>query len=77
MTYFFDLVMLDKTNNTLSALHKNINTGSSVIIIYIVFSSPGHCHDANTGQPPRGLQFTLGHMSDVVMDTIVMANLVS
>lgn len=36
----------------------------------------GHCHDANTGQPPRGLQFTLGtNMSDVVMDTIVMANL--
>lgn len=36
----------------------------------------GHCYDANTGQPPRGLQFVLGtNSSDVVMDTIVMANL--
>ncbi|KAL4220092.1 UDP-glucose:glycoprotein glucosyltransferase 1 [Mactra antiquata] len=36
----------------------------------------GHCYDANTGQPPRGLQFILGtNTSDVVMDTIVMANL--
>ncbi|KAL5004908.1 hypothetical protein ScPMuIL_018364 [Solemya velum] len=36
----------------------------------------GHCHDATTGQPPRGLQFTLSAKNNpVVMDTIVMANL--
>lgn len=38
----------------------------------------GHCFDVTTGQPPRGLQFTLGTASDPVrVDTIVMANLVS
>lgn len=37
----------------------------------------GHCFDVSTGQPPRGLQFTLGTASDpVLVDTIVMANLV-
>ncbi|XP_071839309.1 UDP-glucose:glycoprotein glucosyltransferase 1-like isoform X2 [Apostichopus japonicus] len=36
----------------------------------------GHCFEQNTGQPPRGLQFTLGTKSDPVqVDTIVMANL--
>ncbi|KAL1021949.1 hypothetical protein UPYG_G00020290 [Umbra pygmaea] len=36
----------------------------------------GHCFDVSTGQPPRGLQFTLGTTSDpVIVDTIVMANL--
>uniref|UniRef100_A0A8C1EHC6 UDP-glucose ceramide glucosyltransferase-like 1 n=1 Tax=Cyprinus carpio carpio TaxID=630221 RepID=A0A8C1EHC6_CYPCA len=36
----------------------------------------GHCFDVTTGQPPRGLQFTLGTASDpVIVDTIVMANL--
>ncbi|XP_015216779.2 UDP-glucose:glycoprotein glucosyltransferase 1 isoform X1 [Lepisosteus oculatus] len=36
----------------------------------------GHCFDVTTGQPPRGLQFTLGTTSDpVIVDTIVMANL--
>lgn len=38
----------------------------------------GHCFDLSTGQPPRGLQFTLGMSQDPLMyDTIVMANLVS
>lgn len=38
----------------------------------------GHCYDVTTGQPPRGLQFTLGTSSSpVIVDTIVMANLVS
>lgn len=38
----------------------------------------GHCFDVTTGQPPRGLQFTLGTKTNPVMvDTIVMANLVS
>ncbi|XP_064360673.1 UDP-glucose:glycoprotein glucosyltransferase 2 isoform X3 [Dromaius novaehollandiae] len=36
----------------------------------------GHCFDVTTGQPPRGLQFTLGTKNNPVMvDTIVMANL--
>ncbi|XP_067890497.1 UDP-glucose:glycoprotein glucosyltransferase 1 [Heterodontus francisci] len=36
----------------------------------------GHCFDVTTGQPPRGLQFTLGMKHNpVMMDTIVMANL--
>ncbi|XP_064502087.1 UDP-glucose:glycoprotein glucosyltransferase 2 isoform X7 [Pseudopipra pipra] len=36
----------------------------------------GHCFDVTTGQPPRGLQFTLGTKNNpVVVDTIVMANL--
>lgn len=38
----------------------------------------GHCFEQNTGQPPRGLQFTLGTKAEPVqVDTIVMANLVS
>ncbi|MFH4973666.1 hypothetical protein AB6A40_000375 [Gnathostoma spinigerum] len=36
----------------------------------------GHCFDEQSGNPPRGLQFTLGTPTDPVMyDTIVMANL--
>uniref|UniRef100_A0AAR2JMD2 UDP-glucose ceramide glucosyltransferase-like 1 n=1 Tax=Pygocentrus nattereri TaxID=42514 RepID=A0AAR2JMD2_PYGNA len=36
----------------------------------------GHCFDLSTGQPPRGLQFTLGMKQNPLMqDTIVMANL--
>ncbi|XP_044147949.1 LOW QUALITY PROTEIN: UDP-glucose:glycoprotein glucosyltransferase 1-like [Bufo gargarizans] len=36
----------------------------------------GHCFDVSTGQPPRGLQFTLGTATHpVIVDTIVMANL--
>ncbi|XP_043547391.1 UDP-glucose:glycoprotein glucosyltransferase 2 isoform X1 [Chiloscyllium plagiosum] len=36
----------------------------------------GHCFDVTMGQPPRGLQFTLGMKHNPVMvDTIVMANL--
>lgn len=38
----------------------------------------GHCYDITTGQPPRGLQFTLGTSTKpVIVDTIVMANLVN
>lgn len=38
----------------------------------------GHCLDIKTQQPPRGLQFTLGTKNQsVIVDTIVMANLVS
>uniref|UniRef100_A0A8C5A477 UDP-glucose ceramide glucosyltransferase-like 1 n=1 Tax=Gadus morhua TaxID=8049 RepID=A0A8C5A477_GADMO len=36
----------------------------------------GHCFDLTTGQPPRGLQFTLGTgQRPLRQDTIVMANL--
>lgn len=39
----------------------------------------GHCFDEVTGNPPRGLQFELGPISNLesTVDTIVMANLVS
>ena len=40
----------------------------------------GHCYEADSGQPPRGLQFILGRTDkpdSAVFDTIVMANLVS
>eukprot|EP00795_Rhopilema_esculentum_P016308 gene16308-7695_t len=41
---------------------------------YIVIE--GHCQDAGSGAPPRGLQFTLGTQHKPEMfDTIVMANL--
>ena len=36
----------------------------------------GHCFETGTGNPPRGLQMTLGTKQEpVVVDTIVMANL--
>ncbi|XP_015835986.1 UDP-glucose:glycoprotein glucosyltransferase isoform X2 [Tribolium castaneum] len=36
----------------------------------------GHCFEATTGSPPRGLQITLGtERQPVIVDTIVMANL--
>lgn len=36
----------------------------------------GHCFEQSTGNPPRGLQFTLGNSKQpVLVDTIVMANL--
>ncbi|MPC29875.1 UDP-glucose:glycoprotein glucosyltransferase [Portunus trituberculatus] len=36
----------------------------------------GHCFEQSSGNPPRGLQFTLGNNNQPVMvDTIVMANL--
>ncbi|CAG2166772.1 unnamed protein product [Oppiella nova] len=36
----------------------------------------GHCFEQSSGNPPRGLQFTLGtNSTPVVVDTIVMANL--
>ncbi|XP_078077778.1 UDP-glucose:glycoprotein glucosyltransferase 1 isoform X2 [Mustelus asterias] len=41
---------------------------------YIILE--GHCFDVTTGQPPRGLQFTLGMKHNPAMvDTVVMANL--
>lgn len=36
----------------------------------------GHCFDATSGAPPRGLQITLGTEDNpIIVDTIVMANL--
>lgn len=44
----------------------------------ILTVSTGHCSDITSGQPPRGLQFTLGtNISKPLVDTIVMANLVN
>src|SRR2546430_10011327 len=34
----------------------------------------GHCFEQSTGNPPRGLQFVLSSGTDIVGDTIVMAN---
>ena len=46
-------------------------------IMALYFMILGHCQDAVTGAPPRGLQFTLGTKTRPDMfDTIVMANLV-
>lgn len=52
---------------------------------FLIFSSEyeleyllleGHCFEAMTGNPPRGLQITLGtEKQPVKVDTIVMANL--
>ncbi|XP_015109415.1 UDP-glucose:glycoprotein glucosyltransferase isoform X2 [Diachasma alloeum] len=35
----------------------------------------GHCFEATMGNPPRGLQITLGTETHAMVDTIVMANL--
>ncbi|KAA8582021.1 hypothetical protein FQN60_008761, partial [Etheostoma spectabile] len=62
----------------------NLNTPESWMVENIVAAEyelehlllEGHCFDVSSGQPPRGLQFTLGTASEpVIMDTIVMANL--
>ena len=43
----------------------------------MAFAASGHCFDATTMQPPRGLQFILGTPSHpAIVDTITMANLV-
>ncbi|KAK6167193.1 hypothetical protein SNE40_021285 [Patella caerulea] len=63
--YDLDNILLEEVENGVSADFE---------LEYILLE--GHCHDANTMQPPRGLQFILGTMSNpAIMDTIVMANL--
>ncbi|XP_029640881.2 LOW QUALITY PROTEIN: UDP-glucose:glycoprotein glucosyltransferase 1-like [Octopus sinensis] len=63
--YDLDNIMLEEASNGVSAEFE---------LEYLLLE--GHCHDSSSGQPPRGLQFTLGaNNSASLVDTIVMANL--
>ncbi|ELU12397.1 hypothetical protein CAPTEDRAFT_227323 [Capitella teleta] len=71
------LVESVKTHYDLDNIHlEEVERGvdSNFELEYLLLE--GHCYDSQTGQPPRGLQYTLGtktHPDQV--DTIVMANL--
>ncbi|KAM4625190.1 UDP-glucose:glycoprotein glucosyltransferase 1 [Polymixia lowei] len=63
--YDLDNIYLEEVENVVAAEYE---------LEYLLLE--GHCFDVSTGQPPRGLQFTLGTASEpVIVDTIVMANL--
>nr|XP_023674332.1 UDP-glucose:glycoprotein glucosyltransferase 1 isoform X2 [Paramormyrops kingsleyae] len=63
--YDLDNIYLEEVDGVVSAEYE---------LEYLLLE--GHCFDVTTGQPPRGLQFTLGTAADpVIVDTIVMANL--
>ncbi|XP_025065410.1 UDP-glucose:glycoprotein glucosyltransferase 1 isoform X3 [Alligator sinensis] len=63
--YDIDNIYLEEVDNIVAAEYE---------LEYLLLE--GHCYDITTGQPPRGLQFTLGTSTKpVVVDTIVMANL--
>ena len=50
----------------------------SLLWLHLLTDVSGHCYDSTSMQPPRGLQFILGTATrPAVVDTIVMANLVS
>ena len=62
----------DLDNIKLANVESNVH--SEFELEYLLLE--GHCFEAYTGNPPRGLQLTLGTKNQpVVMDTIVMANL--
>ncbi|XP_065924355.1 UDP-glucose:glycoprotein glucosyltransferase 1 isoform X1 [Magallana gigas] len=62
----------DLDNLLLEEVESGVNAEFALEYILI----EGHCSDVTTGQPPRGLQFTLGtNASKPSVDTIVMANL--
>ncbi|XP_078310602.1 UDP-glucose:glycoprotein glucosyltransferase 1-like [Crassostrea virginica] len=62
----------DLDNILLEEVESGVNAQFALEYILI----EGHCSDVSTGQPPRGLQFTLGmNVSKPLVDTIVMANL--
>lgn len=62
----------DLDNIKLENIEGNVN--SEFELEYLLLE--GHCFEAYTGNPPRGLQLTLGaDKHTVVVDTIVMANL--
>ncbi|KAJ6660860.1 hypothetical protein lerEdw1_017017, partial [Lerista edwardsae] len=64
-SYDLDNIHLKDVENVVSAEYE---------LEYLLLE--GHCFDVSTGQPPRGLQFTLGTKNHPVkVDTIVMANL--
>ncbi|KAG7261731.1 hypothetical protein CRUP_023718 [Coryphaenoides rupestris] len=79
----FQPEQLDPEELETATMHKILETTSlfqRAVYVYELeyLLLEGHCFDVSTGQPPRGLQFTLGTASQpVIMDTIVMANLVS
>ncbi|XP_069069835.1 UDP-glucose:glycoprotein glucosyltransferase 1 isoform X1 [Pleurodeles waltl] len=63
--YDLDNIYLDEVDSIVAAEYE---------LEYLLLE--GHCYDITTGQPPRGLQFTLGtSRNPVIVDTIVMANL--
>ncbi|XP_043348523.1 UDP-glucose:glycoprotein glucosyltransferase 1 isoform X5 [Dermochelys coriacea] len=63
--YDLDNIYLEEVDNRVAAEYE---------LEYLLLE--GHCYDIATGQPPRGLQFTLGTSANpVIVDTIVMANL--
>ncbi|OXB83408.1 UNVERIFIED_CONTAM: hypothetical protein H355_006255 [Colinus virginianus] len=63
--YDLDNIYLEEVDNIVAAEYE---------LEYLLLE--GHCYDITTGQPPRGLQFTLGTSTNpVIVDTIVMANL--
>ncbi|XP_038608579.1 UDP-glucose:glycoprotein glucosyltransferase 1 [Tachyglossus aculeatus] len=63
--YDLDNIYLEEVDNVVAAEYE---------LEYLLLE--GHCYDITTGQPPRGLQFTLGTSANpVTVDTIVMANL--
>ncbi|XP_075794463.1 UDP-glucose:glycoprotein glucosyltransferase 1 isoform X2 [Pelodiscus sinensis] len=63
--YDLDNIYLEEVDNIVAAEYE---------LEYLLLE--GHCYDISTGQPPRGLQFTLGTSANpVIVDTIVMANL--
>uniref|UniRef100_H2UQ26 UDP-glucose ceramide glucosyltransferase-like 1 n=1 Tax=Takifugu rubripes TaxID=31033 RepID=H2UQ26_TAKRU len=63
--YDLDNIYLDEVENIVAAEYE---------LEHLLLE--GHCFDVSSGQPPRGLQFTLGTASEpVIVDTIVMANL--
>ncbi|XP_074988345.1 UDP-glucose:glycoprotein glucosyltransferase 1 isoform X3 [Caretta caretta] len=63
--YDLDNIYLEEVDNRVAAEYE---------LEYLLLE--GHCYDISTGQPPRGLQFTLGTSANpVIVDTIVMANL--
>ncbi|XP_069103600.1 UDP-glucose:glycoprotein glucosyltransferase 1-like [Argopecten irradians] len=63
--YDLDNILLEETTSGINA---------DFDLEYLLLE--GHCSDSTTGQPPRGLQFTLGrNQTEHAVDTIVMANL--
>lgn len=76
MHFRFTLVAVQSSSNSVSILQVDSIVAAEYELEYLLLE--GHCYDVTTGQPPRGLQFTLGTSTNpVIVDTIVMANLVN
>lgn len=76
-----DASLYDLDNIDLSIIPKNSRLDAkfklqSLLVRGKVSFNSGHATDQNTGQAPRGLQFTLGTKTQAeIVDTITMANL--